>query len=100
MLPDLGLPGMRERVTELLPLLLVGVVLVAFQLTRDNGGVLHYLPLAGRAAPTPSPQIALRATATPRTPTPTVGATPSTLCNASRPSFVGGMRALKLALGA
>jgi hypothetical protein len=100
MLPDLGLPGMRERVSELLPLLLVGVVLLVFQLTRDSGGVLRYLPMVSLATPTPTPQIALRSTATPRTPTPVVGPGPSaTLCDAAQPSFVGGMRVLKRALG-
>jgi hypothetical protein len=103
MLPDLGLPAMRERLSEFLPLLLVGVVLLVFQLTRADGGVLRLMPPANLAPSTPTPQVALRATTTPRTATPAVGVgrTPApALCNASRPTFVGGMRTLKLALGA
>jgi hypothetical protein len=93
---------MRERVTELLPMLLVGVVLLVFQLTRDKNDVFHFLPLPSTTVSTPTPQItiALRATATAKTPTPVAGpALASALCNPSRPIFMGGLRDLKLTLG-
>jgi len=93
---------MREHLTELLPLVLVGVVLLVFQLTRDSGPVLHFLPLQDQAAlaATPAPEIPLPATVTPRPRTPV--ASPTTApgaCNASRPSFVGGLAALRTRLG-
>src|ERR1700730_15830420 len=93
---------MREHLTELLPLLLVGVVLLGFQLTRDSGQVLHFLPLRPPplAAATATPQ-AVRAVvvASPK-PTPQASPLPAAgVCTAARPSFVGGMAALKASLG-
>jgi hypothetical protein len=95
---------MRERLTELLPLVLVGVVLLVFQLTRGSGPGLHFLPLQDEplAASTPAPPpIAPPATVTPRARTPVASPIPgSGACTASRPSFVGGLAALKASLGA
>ena len=93
---------MREHLTELLPLVLVGVVLLVFQLTRDSGQVLPFLPLQNQAvsAPTPTPQTALPAIAVPKpTPSPSPRPAPGA-CTAARPTFVGGMAALRSSLGA
>jgi hypothetical protein len=92
---------MREHLSELLPLLLVGIVLLAFQLTRDTGPIFHFLPLADViATPTATPRTALPATAAPRTRTPLANRTPApTSCTAARPIFVGGMAELKEHLG-
>jgi hypothetical protein len=93
---------MREHLSELLPLLLVGVVLLVFQLTRDGGPARHFLPFAGAVATsTPKPQPAEPPTVAPRTRTRVAGRTPApALCDASRPSFVGGLAELKASLGA
>jgi hypothetical protein len=94
---------MRERLTELLPLVLVGVVLLVFQITRGSLPSLHFLPLEDQplAASTPTPHIAPPATVTPRARTPVASPIPASgSCTASRPSFVGGLAALKASLGA
>jgi hypothetical protein len=92
---------MREHLTELLPLVLVGLVLLVFQLTRDSSQVLHFLPLQNQslaAAATPTP-IALPVAAVAK-PTPLASPTPAAgVCTAARPTFVGGMAALKTSLG-
>jgi hypothetical protein len=93
---------MREHFTELLPLVLVGIVLLVFQLTRDGGTVLHFQPLAGvLTASTPTPLPAPQATSATRAGTPVASPTPvPALCAASSPTFVGGLAALKKRLGA
>jgi hypothetical protein len=95
---------MREHLTELLPLLLVGVVLLAFQLTRDSGSVLKFLPLPNQplAASTAAVSNAPSATLTTAAARPAVASPKpaSVACTASRPSFVGGLAALKARLGA
>ncbi|HLZ28313.1 MAG TPA: hypothetical protein VKV73_13420 [Chloroflexota bacterium] len=93
---------MREHLTELLPLVLVGVVLLVFQLSRDSGQVLHFLPLPDQpfAAPAPTPQTALPPIAVSTKPTPPASPAPEAGgCTASRPTFVGGMAALRASLG-
>jgi hypothetical protein len=92
---------MREHLTELLPLMLVGAVLLVVQLTRDSGQVLQFLPLQVQAVATatPRPQSALPVVAAAK-PTPLASPTPGAgVCTADRPSFVGGMAALKATLG-
>src|ERR1700694_2352330 len=96
---------MRERLSELLPLLLVGVFLLAFQLTRDSGpsAVFRFLPMQEQVAPTSTPIPAAAATVAPRThkATRTPTSTPARgLCSSASPNFVGGMAELKSALGA
>jgi hypothetical protein len=92
----------RDRLVELLPLLLVGVFLLAFQLSRGSAPILPFQTL-----PTPTPTsipgpVASRATLAAAeqrlaTPQPKLGAS---ACDASRPRFVGGLATLKAALGA
>jgi hypothetical protein len=93
---------MREHLTELLPLLLVGVVLLAFQLTRESrpGSVFDFLqPQQEVSAPTPL--AAEPVTHVPRTPKAVASLAPASgLCKASSPTFMGGMAELKAALGA
>jgi hypothetical protein len=93
---------MREHLTELLPLVLVGLVLLVFQLTRDSGSVLKFLPLQNQpsavsspAPAAPSPKVTPGARLAVASPTPAAAT-----CTASRPSFVGGLAALKASLGA
>jgi hypothetical protein len=92
---------MREHLTELLPLVLAGVVLLVFQLTRDSGRIFNFLPLQNQplaAATTPTPT-AIRVVAVAK-PTPLASPTPAAgVCTAARPTFVGGMAALKASLG-
>jgi hypothetical protein len=89
----------RDRLTELLPLLLVGLVLLAFQLTRTSGIELPELPflaVGGEATPTPTP-IAVSAQA-PRQPA-TVPVPKPAVCTLAQPRFAGGIAALKASLG-
>jgi hypothetical protein len=86
---------MRDRLLESLPLVLVGVVLLAFYLLRAEGPGLAFQPLA-----------ALKPTVAPTaTPPPIVvqgqrvGSTQSNACTSARPTFTGGIAALKSALG-
>ena len=95
---------MREHLTELLPLVLVGVVLLIFQLTRESGQILNFLPLqnkslaAAATAATPTP-VALPVVAVAK-PTPVASPTPAPgVCTVARPTFVGGMAALRASLG-
>jgi hypothetical protein len=95
---------MRERLTEFLPLLLVGVVLVVFQLSRVGAPIFQVWPLQLQAETAPTPaavEVAAPPTVAPRRPTPITRATPgpATSCTASRPRFVGGLASLKTALG-
>jgi hypothetical protein len=93
---------MRERLTELLPLVLVGIVLLVFQLTRDSRQVLNFLPLQNPSltapAPTPQPGRPAIAAAKP-TPSPSPKPAPGG-CTTARPTFVGGIASLKASLGA
>jgi hypothetical protein len=91
---------MREHLTELLPLLLVGLVLLVFELTRANGLVARFLPVADVIA-APTPTIAVPAVAPSRTRTPLAKRTPAAVsCSPARPSFVGGIAELREHLGA
>ncbi len=87
---------MRDRLVELTPLLLVGVVLLAFQLTRGSLPSFKFQALP-EATPTPLAAVAVGG----------VGAQPASrrqtsapaVCNAAQPQFSGGIAALKAALG-
>ena len=58
MLRDSGRPGMRDRLTEFIPLLLVGVVLLAFQFTRGNSALFQFQALP-EVTPTPVVAVAV-----------------------------------------
>lgn len=88
---------MRDRVVELLPLLLVGIILLAFQLTRADGSGLAFLPVA---TPTPLAVTAPPTPPTARRPLSVAGGTPVLeRCLPSQPRFTGGMGVLRAALG-
>src|SRR3981081_3976998 len=94
---------MRERLTEFLPLLLAGVVLLLFQLSRSGWSMLPFTA-AGAATPTPSVEVAgARPIVVARRPTP-MGlvrqAQPESVCNAAQPRFTGGIAELNAVLGA
>jgi hypothetical protein len=92
----------RDRLTELLPLLLVGVVLLALHLLR--GGAVA-LPFAPGESPTPTPSIEVAAARQARTPRPSLNSQPGAggggpgVCAASQPRFMRGMKRLREALG-
>jgi hypothetical protein len=92
---------MRDRVTDLLPLLLVGVVLLVFQVVRDPPAAMPFIEPPG---PTPTPVVAVagaNAHGTPRPrQTPEAPALGLDSCYSIQPIFVGGMRALRQRLGA
>lgn len=86
---------MRDRLTELLPLLLVGVILLVFQFTRSEGLGLTFLPLAAPTAelkpPTPQPS---------RNQVAVAGATATAArCSSNQPRFVGSIALLRAAIG-
>ena len=82
---------MRDRLVELLPLLLVTAILFAFYLARSQGPALQFVALsADEPAPSPVVVAAVRQAQPART----EGA-----CNSSAPVFVGKMASLKAALG-
>lgn len=98
---------MRDRIAELLPLLLVVITLIIFQVSRSDVG-LSFLSLA---TPSPTP-VPLSASA----PTPISAALPLQVagarsqatrpapgpvatCNSNQPRFIGGMALLRVALG-
>ena len=90
---------MRDRLVEFTPLLLVGVVLLAFQLTRGSSPALLFQALP-EATPTPAVTVAVGGVVAQRTPRrPTSSTNPPAVCNAAQPQFSGGMAALKAALG-
>src|SRR4051812_36204831 len=92
----------RDRLTEFLPLLLLGVVLLAFQLTRPNPTELPTLPFLTVPQPTPAPVVLAAVVPTPATarqPAPRLKAQPG-VCTQALPRFQGGLAALKSALGA
>ena len=82
---------MRDRLVELLPLLLVAAILLAFYVTRTQGPALQFLALSP-ATPVPSPIVvaAVRQAQPART---------ERICNPAAPVFVGKMASLKAALG-
>jgi hypothetical protein len=85
---------MRDRLTEFLPLLLAGVVLLVFWWSRADTVVLPFQPVP-LATPTSKSVVvsSLRPTSIPL-PTPALG-----VCSVGQPRFVGGMATLKSALG-
>jgi hypothetical protein len=89
---------MRDRLTEWLPLLLVGVLLIVFQISR-SGWLTSALQPPVDASPT-----TLRAAATPTSKSPLVvasaRATPPPVSALCQPRFLNGLAALKTALGA
>ena len=80
---------MRDRIIDLLPVLLVSVVLLAFYLLRAQGPGLSFLAPAS----TPTPMTQSFATTVQR------ASSPLSACTASRPVFVGNLAMLKSALG-
>src|SRR5713226_4247834 len=93
MLRDSGRPGMRDRLTEFIPLLLVGVVLLAFQLSRQGA-----LPFQFQALPelTPTPVVGVAAQPAPQR---RASSALVAVCIAAQPQFSGGIAALKAVLG-
>jgi hypothetical protein len=88
---------MRDRFLELIPLILVGVVLLAFQLSRGSSPALLFQALP-ELTPTPvevAGAVAQQAIRRPANPAPQ-----ATACTAAKPQFTGGMAALKASLGA
>jgi hypothetical protein len=91
---------MRERLFEFWPLLLIGVLVIAFQLSRGGAPLLLLSPFQA-ASPTPILDAAISPTAVPRRPAPVPAATlVPPPCSSSRPRFAGGLATLKTALGA
>jgi len=86
--------SVHDRLKELLPLLLVGLVLLVFYLTRAPGP-LSFLPL-GLAQPTAVPATPTAQPAPPRAASAMVAVG---LCNPSQPRFVGGSAQLRTTLG-
>jgi hypothetical protein len=89
---------MRDRLLDLLPLLLVGTVLGVFYFWRAQGTTMAFIPLptpasASVAAPRPTLQPLVVSAQRALT-------TQDGLCNPSRPVFLRGMASLKAALGA
>ena len=89
---------MRDRLVELLPLLLVTAILFAFYLARSQGPALQFVALsADTAAPSP---VALAAPVSQAQPSQQAGASrPDRACNPSAPVFGGGLASLKAAIG-
>jgi hypothetical protein len=82
----------RDRITEFLPLLLAGVVLLVFQLSRTDVPTLPFQPLAE-----PAPTVASISVRTPQV-LRTAGPAPG-VCTGAEPRFVRGIATLKSALG-
>jgi hypothetical protein len=98
---------MRDRLFELLPVVLVVLILLAFQVGRTDGSIAAFLPLGSATSNSPaasaesSPplqppvgsalQPAVEAAATGR---------PTLACDPARPRFVGRVAMLRAALGA
>jgi hypothetical protein len=87
---------MRDRLVELTPLLLVGVALLAFQLTRGSSPTFQFQALSEA---TPTPLAAAAASGAVARPAPRGPASPPAACNAAHPQFSGGIATLKAALG-
>jgi hypothetical protein len=95
MLRGPGGARVRDRLTEFLPLLLAGFVLLVFQFSRSGAN----LPLLPAAAPTATVARAV-ITPPPLSVRPAATRTPLTdSCTSARPRFTGGMASLKAALG-
>jgi hypothetical protein len=86
---------MRDRLVELTPLLLVGVVLLAFQLSRI-GALPFQFQAVPEATPTPVVISVVTQAAPPRR---TIANLPLAACSPAQPQFSGGIAALKAALG-
>jgi hypothetical protein len=87
---------MRDRLSEFLPLVLVGVVLVVFQFSRQGVPTFQFQPPLGPSA-TPVVEVAGQRAPPPRrlaTATPVFA-----LCDPAQPQFAGGLAALKKVLG-
>jgi hypothetical protein len=88
---------MRDRLTELLPLLLVGVILLVFQVTRPGGVGVPFLP---RSVATPEVGRAVATGVPVRSQPPGAVATVGvTFCNPAQPRFMGSIALLRAALG-
>jgi hypothetical protein len=87
--------SVTDRLKELLPLLLVGVILLVFYLTRAQGPALSFPPLSA-ASPTSAAVAPLEPAAVRQQ----SATSPATFCNPMRPRFVGRMVSLRAALGA
>jgi hypothetical protein len=87
---------MRDRIVELSPLLLVGVVLLAFQFTRGSSPAWLFHPLA-EVTPTPVEVAGVVAQTAARRPT-NPNVQPGS-CDSAQPQFTGGIAKLKVALG-
>jgi hypothetical protein len=91
-----GFPGVRDRLAEFFPLLLVGVVLLVFQLSRSDALTLPFQPL-----PEPTPTLVSdRPTSVPTSLGPRIPALAPGLCSLAEPRFVRGIATLRSALGA
>src|SRR6266480_904456 len=90
-------PGMRDRFGEFLPLLLVGVVLLVFQLTRQDSSMLLFQSVPeATEAPVATAAVAVagsQALALQRRPTSVTA--PAATCSQVQPRFNGGMASLK-----
>jgi len=89
---------MRDRLFDLLPLLLAGGILLVFFNLRAQAPTLPFMPLARPATPMlarPTPTLQALDTLSQRVTTSQNG-----LCNPARPVFLRGMASLKTALGA
>jgi hypothetical protein len=87
---------MRDRLNDLLPLLLVGVVLLVFHLSRLDVQTLDFMTMA---EPTATPAVVV---ATPRAKPPLRAASATrvvAVCNPAQPQFSGGLATLKTVLG-
>ena len=91
---------MRDRLTELLPLLMVGVIVVIVQFTRADGLRLPLTqPASSPVVPTPETAGAqIRPTPVPVPPR-TPAMKPLDTCDARQPRFNGGLASLRAALG-
>jgi hypothetical protein len=88
---------------ELLPLLLAGLVLLVFQLSRGGNNPLAHLwsLLPIEATPTPVLEVAgARPLELRRTAPGTIVKAVAIQCSSDQPQFIGGMAALKTTLGA
>jgi hypothetical protein len=86
---------MRDRLIEFLPLVLAGVVLLGFQLSRGEIQTFQFQALPEL---TPTPAIEMAAQRAPQR-RPSSATVSVGVCNAAQPQFSGGMAALKSALG-
>jgi hypothetical protein len=87
---------MRDRLTELLPLLLVGLVLLVFQLSRTDPPMLRFQPF-GEPTPTAVPRQSISGTTVPALQA--ADLTQLAVCSMAYPRFMGGIAVLKAKLG-